>query len=198
MTLKKQNFNIELNEDTKQLKLQKKELERLKKLLEEFPEQYLLYGKTQLIGKGNIKDVRSRKEHSENIKDISRNIIEGIYEEVVPEKIKRTDIYKLNKEIACLYSDIVSLGHDIGHSPYGHLGERILNSSVRKYRFKPSEISKIMEKRNKIFGETYEKAQGHPKDYKGKISFEHNEKSAELMYYLAKGNNIDLELVNIQ
>ena len=51
MILAKQNFSIELNEDTKQLKLQKKELERLKKLLEEFPEQYLLYGKTQLTRK---------------------------------------------------------------------------------------------------------------------------------------------------
>ena len=198
MKLTEQNYELELNEDIEQLKLQKEELEKLRKILGEFPEQYLLYGKTQMIGKGNIKNVRSRKEHSENIKDISRKIIEGIYEKVVPEEIKQTEMYKLNKQIAFLYSDIVSLGHDIGHSPYGHLGERILNSNVRKYKFKPSEISKIMEKREKIFGEKYERAQGHLKDYKGKISFEHNEKSAELMYYLAKENDIDLELVNIQ
>ena len=120
MKLTEQNYELELNEDIEQLKLQKEELEKLRKILGEFPEQYLLYGKTQMIGKGNIKNVRSRKEHSENIKDISRKIIEGIYEKVVPEEIKQTEMYKLNKQIAFLYSDIVSLGHDIGHSPYGH------------------------------------------------------------------------------
>ncbi len=39
-------------------------------------------------------------------------------------------ILKLNTDLI----EAIALGHDIGHSPYGHLGEQILNNISKKYK----------------------------------------------------------------
>lgn len=198
MVVKKENLSIELDEELDRVKLKINELKKLKEILENFPEHNILSGKTQMIGKGNIENVRSRREHSQNIQEISRKIIEGIYEQVVPNNLQGTDLYLLNKELQLLYSDIVSIGHDIGHTPFGHAGERILNSFVKNYKFTEEEITQLMQKRRKIYGEQYERNQGHSDKYRGTVSFEHNEKSAELMYYLMTNNGINPDLVDVE
>ena len=102
-------------------------------------------------------DIRSRGEHSMNVSTISREIVEDLYEEVknstleyianrkvalkssnVAGKEKRIEYlgkyeksilryFDRNKQIASLYATIIGLSHDLGHTPFGHIGESVIN-----------------------------------------------------------------------
>lgn len=195
MECRKEKLTITLEEDKKRMEEEIKELDKLLDILDKNPQQCILAGKTQFIGKTG-KSNRSRYEHSENINIIAKEIIEQIYEKVVPEEIKKTDIYKLNLQIAEKYVHIMSKTHDIGHTPYGHLGESVLNEFVSEQKISAEDTKKILKKRKKIFGKEYEKRQGHIEKYRGAISFEHNEKSAEIVYGILHDSNIDLEKID--
>lgn len=194
MEIKKGSLTIKLEENKEKMLKEIKELDKVLNIMEENPQQQILAGKTQLIGKEGNGD-RSRYEHSENINNIAKEIINQIYDKVVPEEIKKEEIYRLNLQIAEKYLYIISKAHDIGHTPYGHLGESVLNEFVSTQKISPEDTQKILEKRRKIFGKEYEKKQGHTENYNGAISFEHNEKSAQIAYDIL--NNSDINLENI-
>ena len=154
----KGNLKIKLEEDKEKMKKEIKELDKLLEILEKNPQQCLLAGKTQLIGKeGNGK--RSRQEHSNNLRNIAKQIIDQIYDEVVPTKIKESELYNLNLQIAEKYIEVMSITHDIGHTPYGHLGERVLNEFVSGQQISQKDTKTILEKIRKIFGDKYVKRQ---------------------------------------
>lgn len=192
----KGNLKIKLEEDKEKMKKEIKELDKLLEILEKNPQQCLLAGKTQLIGKeGNGK--RSRQEHSNNLRNIAKQIIDQIYDEVVPTKIKESELYNLNLQIAEKYIEVMSITHDIGHTPYGHLGERVLNEFVSGQQISQKDTKTILEKRRKIFGDKYEKRQGHTPNYAGAISFEHNERSAEIVYNILQNSDMDLNIIDV-
>ena len=196
MEIKKEKLTLKLNENIEELKKEIEELEQLLKTVKNETEQKILAGKTQMIGKSKNIKPRSRQEHSENISQISSEMIKRIYEEAIPKNLKEKEIYKLNLKKDILYTKIISLAHDLGHTPYGHLGERIVNDYVRKYPIKEIDTQKIIKKRIKIFGKEYEESQGHSENFKGKISFQHNEKSAEIIDKIIEQEGIKKDYIN--
>lgn len=188
-------LRIEFEKDTEKLKQQITELEKLKKIILDSPEFKLLDGKTQLNEKFT-KNEQSRGEHSSSVAAIAKRLIGEIYEKSVESKIRETERYKLNKKVAQLYAEVTGCAHDIGHTPFGHVGENALNEFMENVSNK-REISSILEKRKKIFGESYEKNQGHTEGYDGNLSFEHNEQSAIVFYDIANRNNIDTDLIDV-
>lgn len=67
-----------------------------------------LSGKTQVFISGNDDHIRNRLSHTLEVSQISRSIAKTL---------------KLNETLA----EAIALGHDIGHTPFGHVGERTLN-----------------------------------------------------------------------
>lgn len=197
MQIKKGKLTLTLEENIEKMEKETQELTTLLSIIKNKAEQRILAGKTQLIGKEGIGESRSRQKHSINIYKIGSEIIRGIYNKAIPNDIKKTQIYKLNVQKELLYLEIISLSHDLGHTPYGHAGERVLNDFVRKNQTNPEEIQKTIQKRTKIFGEKYELNQGHTKDFKGAISFEHNEKSAEMLYNIIQAEGIDTKQIDV-
>lgn len=193
---KKMKLNLE--EDIIKIHEEIQELKRLKGVLEDSSYFNLLAGKTQLIGKEKIENIRSRKTHSENIAMQSKRFIKALYETVVDDELKETDIYKLNLERELLYTEIVAMSHDLGHTPFGHLGERIINHSVQGMNISAENLDKILQYKKDIYGEKYELQQGHIQGKTKKISFEHNEQSAKIFYEFCKQNSIDGNKVDIQ
>ncbi|WP_407647620.1 deoxyguanosinetriphosphate triphosphohydrolase family protein [Clostridium brassicae] len=68
-----------------------------------------LSGKTQVFLAGNDDHARTRLTHTLEVAQIARTITKAL---------------ELNEELA----ESIALGHDIGHTPFGHVGERMLNS----------------------------------------------------------------------
>lgn len=196
MNIQKGKLTITLEEDIEKLEKEVQELTNLLSIIKDRAEHRILAGKTQVIGKEGTDKSRSRQKHSKNIYEIGRENINGIFNKVIPDNIKKTNMYKLNLQIELLYFEIICLSHDLGHTPYGHAGERVLNDFVRKIQTNPENIQKTIEKRIKMFGEEYELSQGHNKNFKGAISFEHNEKSAEIVYNIIEKSGIDSKYIN--
>lgn len=197
MIFKCKNLQITLDENLEKVKEEIEELKKVYMILKENSQTYLLAGKTQLIGKNKLDGIRSRQEHTEGIEIISKNFIKKIYNTVVDDEVKQYPIYKLNLEKELLYAQIIALSHDLGHTPFGHLGESALNKCIKSTDLSKEESSKILANRKKIFGENYELNQGHNKSFKGKISFEHNEQSAKLIYNIIKRNNINTSKIDL-
>ncbi len=68
-----------------------------------------LSGKTQVFLAGNDDHTRTRLTHTLEVAQISRTISRAL---------------GLNEDLA----EAIALGHDIGHAPFGHVGERVLNN----------------------------------------------------------------------
>lgn len=68
-----------------------------------------LNGKTQVFVSGFQDDLRTRLTHTLEVSQISKTIAK---------------LLDLNETLA----EAIALGHDVGHTPFGHVGERVLNS----------------------------------------------------------------------
>ncbi len=228
MRIRKGKLSIELIENTDLLLEQFYELKRLVTEITKSPEYRALYGKTQVSEQPMLNNgVRSRGQHSMNVAIISKEIIEGIYDELRKSaleyiKLKKTSIlsanpeekerrlenlkrdeqtisayYDLNKRIASLYAMIMGLSHDLGHTPFGHIGENVINDFMLGIDDK-EERKKILQRRKMYFGTAYEEKQGHSDDYTGSLSFEHNEQSAILFQKIAERCGVDKKLVDVK
>ena len=171
-------------------------------------------------------EIRSRGQHSMNVSTISKEIVEDLYEEVkkstleyianrkaalkssnVAGKEKRVEYlekyeksilryFDRNKQIASLYAAIIGLSHDLGHTPFGHIGEGVINEFFLGIDDE-EERKEILKNRRTYFGESYEERQGHDEGYRGKISFEHNEQSAIIFQKIAARCGINPDLVDM-
>lgn len=198
MKYKYRNYEINLEENLDMLKQEIEELKRLSDLIDTDAHYEILAGKTQLIGKNKFDNIRSRIHHSENVISISKRFIKLLYETVVDDEVKDTDIYQLNLQKELLYAHIVAKTHDWGHTPFGHLGERVLNKCIQSTQISPENLHKILARKKEIYGEQYELLQGHTDDFTKSISFEHNEQSAKLLYDFVHQNKIDIQKIDLQ
>src|SRR5579863_3024656 len=70
--------------------------------------------KTQVFLNGTGDHLRTRLTHTMEVAAISRNIARALM---------------LNEDLA----EAIALAHDLGHSPFGHKGEVVLNSLMKKH-----------------------------------------------------------------
>ena len=227
MKIRKGKLSINLVENEDLLIEQYSELRRLVLEIRNSPEFRVLYGKTQVSEKPMLNnDVRSRGEHSMNVSTISREIVEELYEEVkrstlgyiadrkaaltasnITGKEKRIEdlekyeqsilmCFNLNKKVASLYATVIGLSHDLGHTPFGHIGESVINDFMLGIDDE-EERREILQNRRTYFGDSYEERQGHDEEYKGSISFEHNEQSAIILQKIAARCGINPDLVDM-
>src|SRR5215467_10044970 len=70
--------------------------------------------KTQVFLNGTGDHLRTRLTHTMEVAAISRNIARPL---------------KLNEDLA----EAIALAHDLGHSPFGHKGETVLDDLMRKH-----------------------------------------------------------------
>ncbi len=227
MKIRKGKLSINLVENEDLLIEQYSELRRLVLEIRNSPEFRTLYGKTQVSEKPMLNnEVRSRGEHSMNVSTISREIVEELYEEVknstlgyiadrkaalaasnIAGKEKRIEdleryeqsilmCFNLNKKVASLYATIIGLSHDLGHTPFGHIGESVINEFMIGINDE-EERKEILQNRRIYFGDSYEERQGHDEEYKGNISFEHNEQSAIIFQKIAARCGINPDLVDM-
>ena len=197
--IKKGELTLEFEDDIELMRKKIIELEKLKKVILESSEYKILDGKTQMIGNIDTEEypdgAHSRGEHTECVANIARDIVTGIYEKFGLEEERNTEIYQLNQKIAELYAEIMGYSHDLGHTPFGHIGESGLNEFMKSINSQ-QDLKKILKHRRMIFGKKYEESQGHNNSYKGTISFEHNEQSASVFYDILKRNKINTDLVD--
>ncbi|WP_326908983.1 deoxyguanosinetriphosphate triphosphohydrolase [Sedimentibacter sp. MB31-C6] len=111
--------------------------------------------KTQVFLSPEKDHYRTRLTHTLEVSQISRTIARSL---------------KLNEDL----TEAIALGHDLGHTPFGHTGERILNDLIKsgfKHNEQSLRVVDFLEIRNGKQGLnlTYEVRDGilkHPKDYK--------------------------------
>lgn len=198
MLLQYKNLSLKLDENIENLKEEIEELEKLNEIIRKSAEYYLLDGKTQLIGKNTLEILRDRKKHTEGTTSIAKRTIRLLYETAFDDEIKETKMYNLNLQKELLYAQIIAEAHDLGHTPFGHLGERILNKCFQQAKLSNEDLNRILSKRRNMYGEEYEMNQGHNETFKGSISFEHNEQSAKLLFDLVKNSSIDENKINLE
>lgn len=110
--------------------------------------------KTQVFISPEGDHYRTRLTHTLEVMQISRTISRAL---------------KLNEDL----TEAIALGHDLGHTPFGHIGEEILNKICNKYGlyFKHNEhslaIVDFLEKNGEGLNLTYEVRDGILKHSKG-------------------------------
>ena len=85
-----------------------------------------LQGKTQVFLPGEYDFYRTRLTHSIEVAQIGRSICNYLYN-------KRKDLFNENYFIDEDLVEASCLAHDLGHPPFGHAGERILNKLMKPY-----------------------------------------------------------------
>lgn len=196
MQISKGKMVIHLEENIEKLKETIEELKHVKEVLVNSAEYKLLNGKTQTMDVEIDEPIRSRGEHSEGISRIASSIIEEIYALCASPEMQKTELFQLNKQVEILYTEIVSLGHDLGHTPFGHDGEKSINEFMQKIQ-NQDEIKKILKRRIECFGIEYEIEQGHIGE-DVTLSFEHNEQSSLIFSKLAQINQFDTNKVEVE
>ena len=191
MILKYMNLELNLEENIEKLQQEIEELKKLENIIKNSVDMYILEGKTQLIGKNQLQNNRNRRQHTEAVGAIAKRTIRLLYETAVDDEIKETKMYKLNLTKELLYAQIIADAHDLGHTPFGHLGERVLNKCFQQSKMTKEELKETIARRKKMYGEEYELNQGHDENFTGNISFEHNEQSAKLLYNIVQNSRID-------
>lgn len=100
--------------------------------------------KTQVFISPEGDHYRTRLTHTLEVAQIARSIARGL---------------RLNEDL----TEAISLGHDLGHTPFGHTGERVLNE-ICKYGFRHNEQSlrvvDYLENKNKGLNLTFEVRDG--------------------------------------
>lgn len=187
MRICKGKLSIELEEDIVKLGQEIEQLKQLKNVIVHSSTYNLLDGKTQMIDEKNKREIRSRLEHTNNVASIAKRIITRIYNLCSNKEVLGTEVFKLNRQRAELYAEIIGLAHDLGHTPFGHTGEAVINEFIKSIKDK-EEIKQIIEKRKECFGTEYEEEQGHTEEFEGQLSFEHNEQSALEIYEIIQMN----------
>ena len=195
MLIYKGKLSIVLEEDLEKLKEQIEQLEKLKDTILHLPKYHLLDGKTQMVEENEGSTVRSRLVHSINVACICKRTIGTIYDLCSIKEISETEIFKLNKKRAELEAEIVGLIHDLGHTPFGHTAESVVDEFMQSITDEAT-IRKILERRKIVFGEEYEEAQGHTDDFCGSLSFEHNEQSVIEFCNILEANPNEFDKIN--
>ena len=72
-----------------------------------------LEGKTQVFLSGSVDHFRTRLTHTIEVAAIARTIARQL---------------RLNEDLA----EAIALAHDLGHTPFGHMGERVLDAELRR------------------------------------------------------------------
>lgn len=93
-----------------------------------------LAGKTQVYGTNFDDHTRNRLTHSLEVAQIARTIATGL------NKLK-------NQELDIDEVEAIALGHDLGHTPFGHAGERQLHEILSYHN---TNINEILFPKNKI------------------------------------------------
>lgn len=192
MIVNKGNLRIELEEDIIELKEQIEQLEKLREVILNSPVYQLLDGKTQMTDKKTEVEIRSRLDHTINVANIAKQIASKLYNF---DRVSNTEIFRLNQKKAELEAEITALAHDLGHTPFGHNGEAVVNEFMQSIEDKDV-INKIVSKRIKYFGIEYEEEQGHTEGFGGKLSFEHNEQSAIEFCKIIEQNSNEFDKIN--
>ena len=73
-----------------------------------------LRGKTQVLPPSHGDHIRNRLSHSLEVSQIARDLARQL---------------QLNEDLA----EVIALAHDLGHPPFGHVGERVLNELLAPY-----------------------------------------------------------------
>lgn len=73
-----------------------------------------LEGKTQVFARGLCDHFRNRLTHTIEVSQVARTVAAAL---------------QLNEE----YTETLALAHDLGHPPFGHVGERELDRQMRRY-----------------------------------------------------------------
>lgn len=84
-----------------------------------------LSGKTQIYLTGNNDNQRNRLTHTLEVSQIARTIAHAL---------------KLDSNL----TEAIALGHDLGHTPFGHAGERILNDIMTVHQFPSFQKVKVL------------------------------------------------------
>ena len=118
-----------------------------------------LKGKTQvlLLPKGD--HYRTRMTHTLEVSQIARTISRALF---------------LNEDL----TEAISLGHDLGHTPFGHAGESALNRLIKKFHhaFQSLRVVEVLERDGEGLNLTYEVKDGILKHTKGLGNIIPNEK----------------------
>lgn len=145
-----------------------------------------LAGKTQVYTIGNDDHKKNRLTHSLEVAQISKTIAHALH---------------LDEDLA----EAIALGHDLGHTPFGHAGEEMLHEimiPMSKYiKGSPFYLTPIKEIEHEIENQTCPNVQI---DYSldNTLGFKHNIQSIRVSSVLednyrdSKGNNIGLNISN--
>ena len=125
-----------------------------------------LSGKAQVFIAGEDEQKRTRLTHTLEVSQIARSIAEPL---------------KLDVNLV----EAIALGHDLGHTPFGHAGERILHEIMTNHKNNPLEMSCPLD------GEHYRE------EFKPYLGFKHNLQGLAVAMGLEKNHeDFGLNLTN--
>ena len=102
-----------------------------------------LQNKTQLFYQTIVSRVRTRLTHSIEVRFIANKIAVNLNEK----------LQKSSKKISLdlFLIDAIALAHDIGHTPFGHVGERVINDVFSREDCLGNLLNTSNDKKNKLF-----------------------------------------------